>query len=211
MRRTASKARTPLLLLPALLLVASAAGCRGQGGQPAPNAPPPAAQARPDNLCSDPKYRQIPLPAPDGFVNDFADVIEQPAEERLEERLADLQARAKVDLALVTVKTTGGASVFDYSLAVACGWGVGQKGEGGGGIVLLLVVEERQWRIQVGRALEADLPNEAVAEIGKSMEGSFRQKLYGEGLIKGVEDIIRRLYERGRFKSQAGARRPDTI
>ena len=170
-----------------------------QAARPRPT--PPGSGGRAESLCRDPEYGQSPLPPPEGFVNDFAEVIDDDKEALLEKRLEDLKGRAGVEIAVVTVSRTGGVSVFDYSLAVACGWGVGPKEGEGGGVVLLVSVEDGKYHIQVGRSLEGDLPNETVAEIGRSMHEPFRRNHYGEGIERCVEGIIKRLTERGRVKS----------
>jgi uncharacterized membrane protein YgcG len=142
-----------------------------------------------------------PLPPPKGFVNDFANVLDGRTKEALETKLKLLKARAKIELAVATVDTTGEQDISDYSLAVARGWGIGPPaGEEGGGLLLLVAVKDRNWRIQVSRSLEADIPNDVAAEIGKRMTPSLRQLNYNEAVTKCVDDLIAKLAERRGFK-----------
>ena len=69
-----------------------------------------------------------PLPAPTGFVNDYAGVIDAATKQRLEQKIKDFRDRTKppVELAVAVVQTTGGTPIFDYSLSVARGWGIEQ-------------------------------------------------------------------------------------
>ncbi|HEV2860326.1 MAG TPA: TPM domain-containing protein [Pyrinomonadaceae bacterium] len=143
---------------------------------------------------------QSPLPAPTGFVNDYAKAIGAETRAALEAKLTRLKASANVELAVVTVETTGGQDISDYSLAVAKGWGIGPPtGEEGGGVLLLVAVGDRQWRIQVARRLEADLPNEATAEIGKLMTPHLREGDYEAAVRACVEGLVRRLAARRGF------------
>jgi uncharacterized membrane protein YgcG len=152
--------------------------------------PGPARPARP-NLC---KGRQSPLPAPAGFVSDFAGVIDAPTERRLEARLAELKKSAAVEFAVVTVETTGGRDIFDYSLDVACGWGVGpREAEPGGGVLLLVAARDRRWRVQVSGSLEAALPDEKVKEIGDRMAEHFKRGDFNAGVSSAVEEHAARL------------------
>ena len=81
-------------------------------------------------------------------------------------------------------------------MAVARGWGIGAKDTTkGGGLLLLVAVKDRQWRIEVSRSLEKDLPNDAVLELGRLMSEPFRQQKYGEGVRKCVDAIMARLSE----------------
>lgn len=148
---------------------------------------------------------ESPLPPPVGFVNDFAEVIDDTAEAQLEARLKRLQERAKIEVAVATVKTTGGQTIYDYSLAVARGWGIGPPaGEEGGGVLLLLASEDSKWRIQVSRSLEADLPDEVVGQIGAGMVPALREGRYGDAVNRCVDDLVRRLAARRGFSAKEG-------
>ncbi|HWS52644.1 MAG TPA: TPM domain-containing protein, partial [Pyrinomonadaceae bacterium] len=161
----------------------------------APTAPP-----RTDGPCAGLKS---PLPAPPGHVGDFANVIDEDVTRRLEEKLARLKRQGNVELAVVTVETTAGEDINDYSLAVACGWGVGPpESEPGGGIVLLLAVKDRRWRVQVSERLRPDLPDDAVKEIGDRMNPHFRAGDYARGLDACVDGLIARLAEKRNFKPE---------
>ena len=144
---------------------------------------------------------ESPLPAPSGYVSDLAEVIGDREQQQLEDKLARLERQANIELAVVTVRTTGGRDINDYSLAVACGWGVGPpENEPGGGLVLLLAVEDRRWRVQVSERLRADLPDDAVKEIGDRMTPHLRAGDYARGLDAGVDGLITRLAEKRNFQ-----------
>lgn len=142
-----------------------------------------------------------PLPPPTGLVNDYAHVFTPESKSRLESVLTELKTKTEIEFAVVTVETTGGQPIFDYSLAVAKGWGVGPKDTTkGGGLLLMLAVKDRQWRLQVSRSLEKDLPDEVSKEMGEQSRGLYREGKYAEGAIKYVAAIIARLEEVKGFK-----------
>ncbi len=70
---------------------------------------------------------QSPLPQPTGYVNDYAGVVDGATKARLETTLGNLDRQQQIQFSVVTVDTTGGQDVFDYSLAVARGWGIGTR------------------------------------------------------------------------------------
>src|SRR5947209_8899716 len=70
---------------------------------------------------------QSPLPKPTGYVNDYAGVVDRATKERLETTLDNLDRQQQIQFSVVTVDTTGGQDIFAYSLAVARGWGSGDK------------------------------------------------------------------------------------
>ncbi|MDX6611283.1 MAG: uncharacterized protein QOD75_469 [Blastocatellia bacterium] len=156
--------------------------------------PPPLNQRTPPQTTS-------PLPPPTGFVNDYANVLDAESRTRLESALADLKRKSDIEFAVATIETTGSQTLFDYSLAVARGWGIGPKDTSkGGGLLLMLAVKDRGWRIQVGRSLEKDLPDEECKKLGAQSEVLYRQQRYAEGIIKYVKAIIERLEKLRGFK-----------
>src|SRR5438034_11168665 len=70
-----------------------------------------------------------PLPAPTGFVNDYAGVIDAATKQQLETRLKQFKEKTNpsVEIAVAVVKTTGDRPIYDYSLAVARGWKIASK------------------------------------------------------------------------------------
>ena len=99
-----------------------------------------------------------------------------------------------VEFAVATVETTAGRHIFDYSLDVACGWGVGPgEGEPGRGVLLLVATKDRKWRAQVSRGLEVTLPDGAVKEVGDRMVEHFKRGDFGAGITAAVEEHAARL------------------
>ena len=157
------------------------------------------AQSSQERLISNANYsinsdKQL-LPAPKGLVNDFANIFDQKTKEELEQTLVNFQKQAKIDFAIVTVKTTGDKTAFDYSLSVARDWGVGAKPDGAG-VLLLIAVEDKHWHIQITRVLEKILSNAEVGKLGALMQPYFRKQEYGEGATKCVSAFIKVLKER---------------
>lgn len=137
-----------------------------------------------------------PLPESEGFVSDFANILDQQTEGQLERTLTEFKTQAKIDFVVVTVNTTGSQPIFDYSLAVARGWGVGAKNPDKAGLLMLIAVDDRKWHVQISRALERVLSNEEVAQLGSLMNAPFREQRYSDGVVKSVEAFIKTLAER---------------
>ncbi len=138
---------------------------------------------------------ESPLPAPTGFVNDFAEAIDAPTQERMETILRNLNDRAQIEFSVVTVNTTGDQPIFDYSLAVARGWGIGPGDNSSKGLLLVVAIQDRKYQIQVSRHLEGDLPDGLIGEIGRRMREPFRANNYSAGLMTAVETFVATLAE----------------
>jgi uncharacterized membrane protein YgcG len=187
-------------LLPLVALLACG-GCLASGSAPESAAASKnliaqqgTATSEKPNLC---KGQKSLLPPPTGFVNDFAKVVDARTKQQLEDKLAALKKTSGIEFAVVTVETTGERDIFDYSIDVACGWGVGPAlDRQGGGLLLLVAIKDRKWRVQVSRGLEADLPDYMVKEIGDIVVPSFRRGDYGAGILGCVDHYIARLVER---------------
>ena len=139
------------------------------------------------------------FPSPSGLVNDYASVIEEESKQRLNASLQKLRSKANIEFAVVTVDSTGGQDIFDYSLALAREWGVGPKNGDGGGILLLLAIKDRKWRIQVSRALEKDLPDDVCKKLGDESTPLYTKNDWGGGIEKYVASLIKQLEQRRGF------------
>ncbi len=132
----------------------------------------------------------IPQPNPPRLVVDYADVIDPATEQRMETILENLQQRAGIEFAVVTVKTIGDRDVFDYGLAIARGWRIGPSSGEKEGLLLLVAVDDRKFNIQVSRHLEGDLPDGLTGEVNRRMRPFFREGDYSRGLMEAVNTYI---------------------
>lgn len=132
----------------------------------------------------------IPQPNPPRLVVDYADVIDAATEQRLETILENLQQRAGIEFAVVTVKTIGDRDVFDYGLAIARGWHIGPANGEKEGLLLLVAVDDHKYNIQVSRHLEGDLPDGMTGEVNRRMRPAFREGDYGRGLTEAVNTYV---------------------
>src|SRR3989440_3728486 len=134
---------------------------------------------------------QSPLPPPSGYVNDYAAVIDQATKQRLETTLGNLDRQQQIQFSVVTVNTTGGQEIFDYSLAVARGWGIGSKDIQKPSLLLLVAIKDRKYFTQVSRHLEGDLPDGLVGQIQRErLVPAFRAGDYGKGLADTINAYI---------------------
>jgi uncharacterized protein len=135
---------------------------------------------------------------PQGYVNDFAHVLAADQAQQLEQAATALNQQLKVQVAMVTVSTTGSTDVFDYSLALAQQWGVGAKRAANGqdkdtGLLILLAVQDHKYYTQVGYGLE---PYITDADVGTWMRGEvsdLRARQYGSvfaGMLGHIEQTL---------------------
>ena len=133
---------------------------------------------------------------PNGFVNDFAGILSIPQRDALEQRIRQLQQKTGAELAVVTVRSLQGGEIDDFTHKLFNRWGVGQKGKNNG-VMLLVALDDRKMRIEVGYGLEPILPDVLAGRIiDEDLRPLFRQSRYPDGLNRAVERIAATI-ERG--------------
>ena len=155
-------------------------------------------------IARGPANAQSPLPKPTGYVNDYAGVVESATKDRLETTLGNLDRQQQIQFSVVTVDTTDGQDVFDYSLAVARGWGIGAKDVQKPSLLLLVAIKDRKYFTQVSRHLEGDLPDGLVGQIERErLVPAFKAGQYGQGLADTVETYISTIAQKNGFSTDA--------
>lgn len=155
-------------------------------------------------LAANPAYSQttspIPQPVPFTPVVDNGQVVDAQTRQRLETIWINLKQRADIEFAVVTVPTTGDLDIFDFSLAVARGWGIGAKDGEKAGFLLVVAVQDRKYFTQVSRHLEGELPDGVVGQIQRErLVPAFRQGNYNKGIADTVQAYVATLAEKRGF------------
>ena len=143
---------------------------------------------------------QIAIPPPRGYVNDFAGVLDSQSVRHMEAVIAEVQAKTKGEIAVVTLPDIGDRAASDVALQIGRQWGVGAKGEAGDpkknlGVVVLLVPKKDhrpgtgQVFIATGRGAEGFLTDARAGRIRDAMLPFLAQEDYGKGLALGVDLI----------------------
>ena len=131
------------------------------------------------------------LPAPTGYVSDFAGVLSVSTKSNLENLCTQVDRQAHAQIAVVTIKTLDNDEpIDDFAVALEEKWKVGAKGTDRG-VLMLVVMNPRKYRIEVGYGLEGILNDAKVGDIGRMMVPSLRQNDYNTGVTIGVQQIAR--------------------
>ncbi len=119
---------------------------------------------------------------PRGYVNDFAGVIDPSAKQKLTALCEEVNRKAGAQMAIVTIHTTAGVPVDEFSIDLAQRWGIGPK-KTDRGVMILLVVNDHRYRIEVGYGLEGILPDGKVGRIGREAVPLLRAGNYSGALL----------------------------
>ena len=98
--------------------------------------------------------------------------------------------------AVVILKSLEGGQIDDFANKLFKKWGVGEKGKNNG-ILLLVAIEDRKARVEVGYGLEPILPDALAGRVlDEQLFPAFKQQRYAEGLNQAVSRIAE-IVERG--------------
>lgn len=125
---------------------------------------------------------------PQGYVSDFAGVLDPQTREQLEVYAGQLERTTGVQMALVTLKSLDGEPIEEVSNDLFRQWGVGKKGKDEG-IMLLLAIQDHRDRIEVGFGLEPILPDGFDGSILRSIRPLLQQGAYGRAMLSGAVQI----------------------
>jgi uncharacterized protein len=130
------------------------------------------------------------IPAPQGLVNDFANVIPAASAARIEQIAQDVRDKSKGEIAVVTLSDLGGRDPSEIALRIAREWKVGNKADIGdrtrnAGVVILVVPKETSsdgrgyCRVEVGQGSEGFITDATSGDICRAATPLFQQRNYG--------------------------------
>lgn len=131
---------------------------------------------------------RAPISAITQPVNDRAGVLTEGDREVLASLLIAHRDATHVQIAVLLVNSTDGEPIEDFSLRAADAWGGGGRGIDDGALVVLAVADHRS-RIELGRGLEAAVPDGEARRLLDAARPSLRQHDYRgalEGILNGL-------------------------
>ncbi len=142
---------------------------------------------------------KTPLPARTGYVNDFAQVVDDTTRQRLDTILDNLKKRSGIELNLATVQTTGNQDIFAFSRQLAGDWGIGSRGSSKKTLLLVVSVDEKAVFTQLSRSVQGELPEGILGELNQRVRGSISSGHFSQGLTDGVDHFIAALAKKVGF------------
>lgn len=144
-------------------------------------------------------------PSYEGYVNDFAGIMDAGTKAKLVQLTRELEARTGAELAVVSVKSLEDKDIETYSNELFKQWEIGKAKEDNG-VLLLVALNERKVRIEVGYGLEGVLPDGKTGRIlDQRVIPYFKESKYGQGVYEGAQAIAAEIYH------QAQVSPPDSL
>jgi len=142
-------------------------------------------------------FAQVQIPPPRGYINDFAGVLDAASVARMEAVIADVKAKTRGEIVVVTLPDIGDRPASDVALQIGREWKVGPGAAVGDPArnlgVVVLVVPRKDHRagtghifIATGKGAEGFLTDARVGQIEDAMLPDMAREDYGTALVRGV-------------------------
>ena len=129
---------------------------------------------------------------PTDYVNDFAHVLDPSTVRQLDDICQQIDQKAHAQIAVVTINSLDGSDIESYAVDLYKAWGIGPKSSNRG-VLILLAVQDRQYRVEVGYGLEPILPDGKVGGFGREAVPYLRAGNYSAAVLlitSRVADVI---------------------
>lgn len=133
---------------------------------------------------------QPPVPPLAGRVVDLTGTLSGDVRTGLEDKLAAFEARKGSQIAVLVVASTAPESIEAYALRVVEAWQLGRQGVDDG-VLLLVALDDRRMRFEVGYGLEGSVPDALARRIiAETIAPRFYEGDYAGGLTAGLDALI---------------------
>lgn len=133
----------------------------------------------------------IAKPNPPTLVTDVAGVLTPEQKQALENKLVAIDDSSSNQIAVVIIPSLDGYPKEEYATKLFRDWGIGNK-KTNNGVLLLIAINDRQIRIEVGYGLEGAIPDiTALNIIDNDIKPAFKAGNYYEGIDQATDNIAK--------------------
>jgi uncharacterized protein len=132
---------------------------------------------------------QLPRPSEQFYINDFAEVLSDQTEQQIFNKSRQLDAETGAQIVVVTVPNLDGSDIETYANRLFREWRLGDS-QKNSGLLLLVAVDDRRLRIEVGYGLEGILPDGKAGRIrDEQITPSLRENRWDDGVLNGYNAL----------------------
>lgn len=147
----------------------------------------------------------LKVPTVNRRVTDLHGLLNSQEEDRIERVLYNFEQNTSNQIAVLIISSLKGESIEQYSIDVVDKWQLGDKKKENGAL-LLIAVNDRKVRIEVGYGLEGALTDMITGSIIRNdITPAFRSNNFYSGISKAVNSII--LATKNEYKAPARGRK----
>ena len=134
-------------------------------------------------------------PTNEFYVNDYANILSQETEEYILQRSLALNEVDGTQIVVVTVPNLEGLDLETYSYRLFNSFGIGSE-EKNNGLLLLLALDEREFRVEVGDGLAGILPDGKTGRMQDNYIIPYlKEDKWDEGIRNGYDAFYSEIVE----------------
>jgi len=134
--------------------------------------------------------KAIPQSDPPSLVVDYANVLSPEQKTLLERKLTAVDDSSSNQIAVLIIPSLNDQSIEDVANATFRSWGIGDKKKNNG-VLLLISINDKKVRIEVGTGLEGAIPDVTTKDIiDNEILPNFKQGNYFGGIDGATNDLI---------------------
>jgi uncharacterized protein len=138
--------------------------------------------------CPAPSETVANMPAPAGYIDDYAHVLTALAISDMEATARELHDKTRAQVFLVTINTLEGEPVETFANQLFAKWKIGEKKTDRGVLMLFAIKDRKRW-IEIGYGLEPILNDAKVGDIGRDMVPALHAQNYDDATRLGLDKI----------------------
>lgn len=132
---------------------------------------------------------QVPVPSYSARVLDIAGKLDGSQISALNEQILELEVSTRAAVVVFMLPSTGEEEIEEYATRVFQEWKLGDAGRDDG-ILILVAIQDKRMRIEVGQGLEGSVPDVLAGRIiDQQMKPRFRNNDYAGGLEAAINEI----------------------
>ena len=125
----------------------------------------------------------FPSPTDAKYLNDYVGIVDSSSAQNIMAIGYELEVKTGAQVAIVIINSTQGIPIEDYSVHLFREWGIGSS-EKDNGLLILLALQDKNWRVEVGRGLEGAIPDLLSHDVMENIaKPNFIEGHYGKGLL----------------------------
>ena len=133
------------------------------------------------------------LPMSQTYVDDLAHVVGAEHTHALNGILQELEQKTGVQYIILTVDSTGGLPIEQFSIELLDKWKLGQKGKDNG-LLFTTALKDRTYRFETGYGLEGVITDQFAGQVGREvLVPYFKKGQYSQGIYEANLPVIRRI------------------
>ena len=141
------------------------------------------------------------FPKLEGRVIDQANLLSPDVKKDIDGILKKQEKETSNQIVVVILNSLNGYTIEEFSYQLGRFWGIGQKDKNNG-ILLVVSMEEKKVRIEVGYGLEGALTDKIAHEIiNYTIKPNFKANQYELGILKAVNEIMAAI--KGEYQAKA--------